>query len=173
MCQLSTKINEDAQVIFEAPSEIQFFKHGAQWFVYTEEDGGDSKIWCLGFSPRKIQDLLLEIRSADVQVDRILQVYSAAVSSSGVRWCQRGNKPRRSLDSVCLNSDIKSRLIDDIEDYLDPDTSLWYTSRGIPYRRGYLLHGKPGWWKDFVRSRSCRPLRIGYLYGLIVGRKPQ
>ncbi|KAL2176141.1 uncharacterized protein P884DRAFT_203681, partial [Thermothelomyces heterothallicus CBS 202.75] len=29
-------------------------------------------------------------------------------------------------------------------DYLNPATRRWYANRGIPYRRGYLLHGPPG-----------------------------
>ena len=39
---------------------------------------------------------------------------------------------------------MKDRLVDDIADYLDQDSALWYADRGIPYRRGYLLHGRPG-----------------------------
>lgn len=29
-------------------------------------------------------------------------------------------------------------------DYLHPYTRRWYSNRGVPYRRGYLLHGAPG-----------------------------
>jgi chaperone BCS1 len=35
-------------------------------------------------------------------------------------------------------------FVDDIKDYLEPETQKWYSDRGIPYRRGYLLHGPPG-----------------------------
>jgi mitochondrial chaperone BCS1 len=31
-----------------------------------------------------------------------------------------------------------------MKDYLHPYTRRWYSNRGIPYRRGYLLYGPPG-----------------------------
>lgn len=33
-------------------------------------------------------------------------------------------------------------LIADARDFLASE--VWYAERGIPYRRGYLLHGVPG-----------------------------
>lgn len=49
---------------------------------------------------------------------------------------------RRSLDSVVLDSGIKERVVADVKDFLK--SGSWYRDRGIPYRRGYLLHGPPG-----------------------------
>ena len=39
---------------------------------------------------------------------------------------------------------LKAELIADIKNYLEPSTRRFYNQRGIPYRRGYLLHGPPG-----------------------------
>ena len=39
---------------------------------------------------------------------------------------------------------MKKNLLEDMRDYLHPSTRRWYSNRGIPYRRGYLLFGKPG-----------------------------
>ncbi|KAL4980922.1 BCS1 N terminal-domain-containing protein [Aspergillus desertorum] len=36
------------------------------------------------------------------------------------------------------------KTLDDIKEYLHPRRRRWYSNRGIPYRRGYLLHGPPG-----------------------------
>ena len=33
-------------------------------------------------------------------------------------------------------------LLEDAREFLASEA--WYTERGIPYRRGYLLHGVPG-----------------------------
>jgi chaperone BCS1 len=33
-------------------------------------------------------------------------------------------------------------ILDDAREFLDSEE--WYTLAGIPYRRGYLLHGPPG-----------------------------
>lgn len=39
---------------------------------------------------------------------------------------------------------VKIPLVKDIENYLSKETEIFYTSRGIPLRRGILLHGPPG-----------------------------
>ena len=49
---------------------------------------------------------------------------------------------RRSLDSVILDHGIKEKITSDVKDFLS--SGQWYRDRGIPYRRGYLLHGPPG-----------------------------
>jgi len=54
------------------------------------------------------------------------------------------SRDTRPLSTVILSADTKKRLLDDMTDYLDPATRRWYSNRGIPYRRGYLLYGPPG-----------------------------
>ncbi|KAK0703903.1 P-loop containing nucleoside triphosphate hydrolase protein [Lasiosphaeria miniovina] len=53
-------------------------------------------------------------------------------------------RPLRPLETVHFDEKIKAELVDDIINYLDPNTRKFYNGRGIPYRRGYLLHGPPG-----------------------------
>ena len=43
---------------------------------------------------------------------------------------------------MVLGGGIKERLLEDARDFLESET--WYSERGIPFRRGYLLHGSPG-----------------------------
>ncbi|XP_049850860.1 mitochondrial chaperone BCS1-like isoform X2 [Schistocerca gregaria] len=50
--------------------------------------------------------------------------------------------PKRSLKTVFLAEGIKKSIVSDVEEFLA--SQQWYTERGIPYRRGYLLHGPPG-----------------------------
>lgn len=50
----------------------------------------------------------------------------------------------RPLSTVVLEKSRKDDFIDDIKDYLHPSTRRWMANRGIPWRRGYLLHGPPG-----------------------------
>jgi chaperone BCS1 len=38
----------------------------------------------------------------------------------------------------------KETLLSDITSLFDPGTREWYTKRGIPFRRAYVLHGPPG-----------------------------
>ena len=57
---------------------------------------------------------------------------------------ERFGEPRtkRPLDSVILDKGIKERIVTDIRRF--QSSEKWYQNRGIPYRRGYLLHGLPG-----------------------------
>jgi mitochondrial chaperone BCS1 len=61
----------------------------------------------------------------------------------GTDWKQFG-QPRRKrlLESVVLDKGIKEHVVEDVKDFIG--SSRWYLDRGIPYRRGYLLHGPPG-----------------------------
>lgn len=59
-------------------------------------------------------------------------------------WVKVTVRPSRSLDTVALDGHQKSAIVKDVNHFLHPATPLWYASRGIPYRRGYLFHGPPG-----------------------------
>lgn len=51
-------------------------------------------------------------------------------------------RPIRPLSSVILAQGLSDRLVADAHEFLK--SSTWYSDRGIPYRRGYLLYGPPG-----------------------------
>ena len=64
-------------------------------------------------------------------------------TSRGSSWEKFGDPRRkRPLESVILDRGIKERIVHDVKDFLN--SGKWYYDRGIPYRRGYLLHGPPG-----------------------------
>lgn len=58
-------------------------------------------------------------------------------------WAPFG-EPRRKRDfnSVILDNDLGERVLTDVNEFLN--SREWYSKRGIPYKRGYLLHGPPG-----------------------------
>lgn len=61
----------------------------------------------------------------------------------GSEWRQFGQaRVKRSLDSVVLDKGVSDSLYGDVQTFIN--SSPWYRDRGIPYRRGYLLHGPPG-----------------------------
>jgi chaperone BCS1 len=60
-------------------------------------------------------------------------------------------KRKRPIDSVVLEEGLKERILEDIRGFISSRT--WYLDRGIPYRRGYLLHGPPGTGKSsFIQA---------------------
>uniref|UniRef100_A0AC34GQW7 Mitochondrial chaperone BCS1 n=1 Tax=Panagrolaimus sp. ES5 TaxID=591445 RepID=A0AC34GQW7_9BILA len=73
-------------------------------------------------------------------LDKSLSVHTVTTSHT---WEVSGKlRSKRPLETVILDDGIAEKLCDDIETFLS--SSQWYISRGIPYRRGYLLYGPPG-----------------------------
>lgn len=64
-------------------------------------------------------------------------------TSRSTSW-ERFGEPRRKrpLESVILDQGVKEHIVADVKEFLV--SGKWYYDRGIPYRRGYLLHGPPG-----------------------------
>ncbi|XP_035221562.1 mitochondrial chaperone BCS1-like [Stegodyphus dumicola] len=64
-------------------------------------------------------------------------------TAMGSEWRQFGHpRKRRPINSVILDEGVASRILSDVREFIN--TPHWYTERGIPYRRGYLLYGPPG-----------------------------
>lgn len=72
--------------------------------------------------------------------------------SRGIEWKPFGSPRRkRPLDSVVLDAGVKETIVADVKEF--QSSSKWYYDRGIPYRRGYLLHGPPGTGKSsFIQA---------------------
>ncbi|OAQ74115.1 BCS1-like ATPase [Pochonia chlamydosporia 170] len=150
--------NNQKQALHYTPgfNGAHFFWYKSWPFTITrtirERDSKNSNGWpekeeltitTIGRNPRILKELLLEARQIHMtKDDRKTAIYRANfVDTYWQRCMSRLNRP---FSTVILNEDVKQDLIDDAADYLDPVTRRWYANRGIPYRRGYLLHGPPG-----------------------------
>ncbi|KIK61467.1 hypothetical protein GYMLUDRAFT_225157 [Collybiopsis luxurians FD-317 M1] len=71
-----------------------------------------------------------------------LSRYCYKIQNRNNNWRQIGSRPKRSLKSIVLDSGIKELLLEDAKEFLA--SREWYSERGIPFRRGYLLYGAPG-----------------------------
>ena len=76
----------------------------------------------------------------------------------GDEWRLADSKPRRSLDSVVLDEGVARLLHDDIHEFFT--RREWYAQMGIPWRRGYLLHGPPGTGKTSAAFALAGELRL-------------
>ncbi|XP_019410016.1 PREDICTED: mitochondrial chaperone BCS1 [Crocodylus porosus] len=64
-------------------------------------------------------------------------------TAMGAEWRPFGfPRRRRPLASVVLDEGIAERIVRDVQEFIA--SPQWYSDRGIPYRRGYLLYGPPG-----------------------------
>ncbi|KAF8739935.1 P-loop containing nucleoside triphosphate hydrolase protein, partial [Rhizoctonia solani] len=57
-------------------------------------------------------------------------------------WRWTDSRQKRPMSSIVLAPGVKEMLLSDTRDFLKSEK--WYADRGIPFRRGYLLHGVPG-----------------------------
>ncbi|KAH9889719.1 P-loop containing nucleoside triphosphate hydrolase protein [Xylariomycetidae sp. FL2044] len=113
------------------------------WAGPMVPDSDSVKITCLGWSTKPVKDFIETVwgRSVEEQ-DKMVTIYS--LSSRDYKWDKGIHKHARPLDTIHLDESKKQQLVTEIQNYLDPNTSRYYKRRGIPYRRGYLLHGLPG-----------------------------
>jgi DNA polymerase III delta prime subunit len=67
-------------------------------------------------------------------------------SHANGHWTQSAQVLPRSPRSVVIAPGQMTTIIDDAKRFIA--SREWYLQRGLPYRRGYLLHGKPGMGKS-------------------------
>ncbi|CAL5867201.1 uncharacterized protein PFLUO_LOCUS1414 [Penicillium psychrofluorescens] len=102
---------------------------------------------CLGRNPAVLKKMLADAQQAYVERDgsrTIIYRGQRRWSGNSFYWVRCMARAPRPLSTVVLDQEQKQAFVDDIKEYLHPRTRRWYSNRGIPYRRGYLLHGPPG-----------------------------
>ncbi|KAF9224043.1 P-loop containing nucleoside triphosphate hydrolase protein [Gyrodon lividus] len=82
---------------------------------------------------REAKKQYLEARKATVTV---------YVPDSNNSWRDLATRPKRPLNSIILDPGIMELVVEDARSFLG--SKSWYSERGIPFRRGYLLYGAPG-----------------------------
>ncbi|ROT34909.1 hypothetical protein SODALDRAFT_381884 [Sodiomyces alkalinus F11] len=112
----------------------------------TVSESEEISISCFGRNPLVLKQLLLEARSDYLKKDtKKTMIYRGNTRNSGdPSWQRCMARTARPFSTVILNEKKKKELVDDVADYLSPATRNWYSNRGIPWRRGYLLTGPPG-----------------------------
>ncbi|KAJ3500735.1 hypothetical protein NLJ89_g9656 [Agrocybe chaxingu] len=87
-----------------------------------------------------LNQLLIEAKKAyQAAQENTISIY---VSDTSNNWRMVASRPKRPLTSIVLDPGIKDLLVEDARDFLQ--SKSWYSARGIPFRRGYLLYGAPG-----------------------------
>ncbi|TVY65731.1 putative mitochondrial chaperone BCS1-B [Lachnellula suecica] len=118
-------------------------------------------IMCLGRSVERIKRFLDSCRDfAEKQRQSFTTVRASNDQYHRECWDTRILRPIRPLETVHFDEKTKEALVADVTNYLDPATRQFYMERGIPYRRGYLLHGTPG------TGKSSLSLALAGAFGL-------
>lgn len=100
-------------------------------------------IYTLGRSQKAINKLLEEVHHVDDEKGAT----KIHVWSNG-QYLLFQHKDKRSLDTIFIPDDQKSRIVNDIQKFLNDRE--FYRRTGKPYRRGYAFYGPPGTGKSSV-----------------------
>lgn len=122
------------------------------WFVHRHiEDKGDEAD-PYSSSKRRKQTITITTPGRKHNVLRLLLESIKTVEEdkdtipvylwSGHDYALIERRPKRSMDTVYLDPEIKTAVIKDISRFLA--RRMWYALRGIPYRRGFSFEGPPG-----------------------------
>ncbi|KAJ6485817.1 P-loop containing nucleoside triphosphate hydrolase protein [Mycena sanguinolenta] len=88
-----------------------------------------------------LKKLVLEAKK-DYEKDAEHRVHIFLADTTYQCWRWNGARQKRPMSSIVLQPGVKDMLLADCKDFLCSEE--WYAERGIPFRRGYLLHGVPG-----------------------------
>lgn len=103
--------------------------------------GAALKISVVARSNDILKKLVLEAkREYEKDAEHRVHIFIADTTYACWRW--NGARQKRPLSSIVLQPGVKDMLLADCKDFLASED--WYAERGIPFRRGYLLHGVPG-----------------------------
>jgi mitochondrial chaperone BCS1 len=163
---------------YEPDLGFHWFHHKGHWFKLSREtvkvQSGyrgmmihhEEKITItvVGRSTKPIKDLIIEIRdkrlSKQTAQTTIYRPSPREQRVDGRQWKRVAVRPSRPMSTVVLDDEQKGSILIDVNDFLDPATAIWYSSRGIPYRRGYLLQGPPG------TGKTSLSFALGGVFGL-------
>ncbi len=147
------------------------FMHGGTvvWFKHELEDQGVKgqtsliRIRTLGRSQDAVRGLLNE--AAGLANQKQSNRTPIFINSDEGYWHRLSHVSKRSKDSVYLRAGLMDFILKDALDFID--RRGWYDERGIPHRRGYLLHGPPGNGKTTVIRAIANELNMP-IYALVL-----
>jgi chaperone BCS1 len=125
-----------------------YFWHKRHLFIYTSiqkdlrhRQEEEISISCVSRYPDMVKELLSECRIGYL---KLIQNKTTVFQNDQDEWNKLTSRGIRLLSTVILDENVKESLVNDIGKFLNPKARAWYSNRGIPYRRGYLLYGPPG-----------------------------
>uniref|UniRef100_T1GR13 Mitochondrial chaperone BCS1 n=1 Tax=Megaselia scalaris TaxID=36166 RepID=T1GR13_MEGSC len=109
-------------------------------------------------------------RGKDIYVDILEEARQLALAGTegktlmytamGADWRQFGHpRKKRPIESVVLQKGLSRQILQDCREFIN--NPKWYSDRGIPYRRGYLLYGPPGCGKSSFITALAGELEYG------------
>ncbi|KAF8757601.1 P-loop containing nucleoside triphosphate hydrolase protein [Rhizoctonia solani] len=127
-------------------THTMFFRRRWMRVTRTRQDLGEGctretlEVSILARDREVINQLLREAKEAYTSEDQNrVSIYTCDQYNC---WHRSASRAKRPMQSIVLDPSIKNMIMEDAKDFMASEN--WYSERGIPFRRGYLLHGAPG-----------------------------
>lgn len=162
LCNFKSFSPKDA-IQFQPSYGSHWFKHQGIWFYFSRNrmdsaiesshnvSGMETvTITCMGWWNQKpLQELTLHAsnlyNAKHQEVTRIFRPPLTLTRQKGnLSWVLMSVRPSRKMDTIDLDPSEKDKVLRDADAYLRPSRRIWYSQRGIPYTRSYILEGPPG-----------------------------
>ncbi|KAF8061607.1 P-loop containing nucleoside triphosphate hydrolase protein [Lyophyllum atratum] len=131
------------QPTFDTTHTIYYRGHWLRVRRGRKTDGSGTEVLSISVVARSntiLKQLVLQAKKEyEAEAIHRIQIYFADSHGS---WRWTDSRHKRPMGSIVLNPGVKEMLLNDTKDFLKSEK--WYADRGIPFRRGYLLHGVPG-----------------------------
>ncbi|GET92231.1 hypothetical protein, conserved [Leishmania tarentolae] len=110
----------------------------------------------IGTSATVLQSIVKEAQQFAEQED---SDHTVVYMNGGSSWTRQSRpRSRRAIQSVVLPEGMSEFILADVKKFLS--SSSFYKQLGVPYRRGYLLHGPPGCGKTSFVMALAGELRL-------------
>ncbi|KAK3252940.1 hypothetical protein CYMTET_37793 [Cymbomonas tetramitiformis] len=156
----------DEPQVFYVPLGARLLQYKGTWMLVTREKTEPTA--GLSFIPEKVtlhmvtasrkplEELVNEARARFLEVEKKrTAIYTHDAYGF---WERTALRPIRPFDSVVLDDGVSQHLLNDCRQFLQSEE--WYVRQGIPYRRGYLLHGPPGTGKTSFVTALAGALKL-------------
>jgi mitochondrial chaperone BCS1 len=166
---IDQRLSKKPKIILSPAPGVHFLCYkGRLMILYRERKDTQGRGDTAAFSFRETFAIKLFSRNKQIVYDLLEEARQTAHPSDSERlrilrpdyteWCEVTKRLLRPLESVILDNDLSSRLLNDVKKFLESEN--WYNEIGIPYRRGYLLSGPPGNGKSSLVTAIASTLQL-------------
>lgn len=104
------------------------------------------------------EDVIIEFMKELNEKKSIYNLLSIYVTDEYGNWSLYNKIEHRKIDTIYINQEIKTKLIEDIETFINNESE--YNKFGIPYKKTFLLTGIPGGGKTSLIKSICNYFKM-------------